>query len=260
MSSWCDKLGSTATVGLRLDWRLFPTETILSSIGPALDQLRDGDRASFNIEKQGAFDLTINSNDGYNLSFDQAKFSATFRHTLQLKNVSGAPPTAKMISVPKPYTTLISDLHKKLAELVPLVPSWKSRTIERIGIVSTTNVDAGDIPPGVGRLIVYMGRPWGGRMDFYNFSLSVALGDKESGSDRCIVAISRVEGQVDDLVTINLDWQRTLKKPRALTVDNLSALFRDAEKASTEYFENIGEGGMFDEELIRSTEARSDTK
>jgi hypothetical protein len=60
-------------------------------------------------------------------------------------------------------------------------------------------------------------------------------------------------GDPDQLLKLNFDWQRTLKNSRAITSESLAQLIKPVEQAAIMYFEELAEGNLFDENIIRES-------
>src|SRR4051812_2930659 len=91
-ASWCDKLASTPTVGLKFEPHFASGDTLLNSLTPMLDPWADGEKQKFAIDQMDFFSLTLTSEDGFRYSFDQTRSVVEFRHRMQSKPVSGGPP------------------------------------------------------------------------------------------------------------------------------------------------------------------------
>jgi hypothetical protein len=170
---------------------------------------------------------------------------------MKMKMVSGSLPTAEMLSSPMPYTQLLPQVSNKLIEATLLVCKGTARKISRVGIVTAATVNTDDIPPGLKRFIAYMGRPWGQVVDYYSVQITAPLAEESLWSDRCIHTMIKNEDDPEQLVRLSLDWQRGLKTGHGVTQESLTELVRHAEKSAMQYFEDVAEGNLFDEELIR---------
>jgi hypothetical protein len=196
--------------------------------------------------------LSKSGHDGYNYEVDPSRISVGFQHSMRTKLVSGGPPVAEMLSDPLPYTKLVPSVSKRLIDATLLVCKGTTRKITRVGIVANSTVASNDIPPGIARFIAYIGRPWRGFVDHYSFQIISQLADGSESSDRCIHTLSKTEGDPDQLVRLNFDWQRTFKNGRAITSESMTQLINSAEEAALAYFEELAEGNLFDENLIIS--------
>lgn len=156
--SWCDKLASTPTVGFKLSPHFAPFTTLLEALSPILDRLVKGDVQKFTLEQiSSEFSAGFNTEDGYKYFADATKISVTFNHRIRYKNVSGGPPIMEMLSKPSPFTSLLPQVSEKLIEATLLLPEVTKRTINRVRIVSLTVISIEDLPPGVRRLIEFLG-------------------------------------------------------------------------------------------------------
>jgi hypothetical protein len=247
--SWCDKLASTPSVGLKIDSRFLSSSSVLNALAPILDRWVEGDKLRFSIERQDPFNLVFTTDDGFQYGIEQSKIYVNFTHRIKPKATSGGPPVMEMLSQALPYTTLLPQAAERVVEAALLVPDGKGRQVTRIGIVATTTVAREDLPPGIVRFIEYLGRPWRGSVPGLSLQIIGDIGKASTWTDRCIHAVNKPE-ETDELVTLSFDWQRTLATGRAITSDNLNELFLSAQKAALQYFEDLAEGNRFDEELL----------
>jgi hypothetical protein len=134
-----------------------------------------------------------------------------------------------------------------------LVCQGTTRRVTRVGVVAQAMVASPDIPPGIARFIAYIGRPWKGFVDHYSFQIISDLADDSESSYRCIHTLSKLEGDPDQLVRLNFDWQRTLKNGLTVTSNSITELTKSAEQDAIKYFEELAEGNLFDENLISAS-------
>lgn len=249
--SWCDKLASTPSVGLRIDNRFVSSSSILNALAPILDRWVDGDNLKFTIERQEPFSLVFTTDDGFQYGIEQSRIYVSFTHRVKAKASSGGPPVMEMLSQPLPYTELLPQASEKLIEAALIVPDVKGRKVTRIGIIASTTVAREDLPPGIARFIEYLGRPWKGLVPGLISQIVADINKAPAWTDRCIHTINKPEDP-DELVTLSFDWQRTLAQGRAITSDNLKELTSTSQRSALQYFEDLAEGNRFDEELISS--------
>jgi hypothetical protein len=250
--SWCDKLASTPAVGFTIDWHFATSSAILQAFSPILDKLVQDNKQMFTVERQEPFIVVFITNDGFQYSIEPSKIAVSFRHRLKVKHTSGGPPTMELLSRPLPFSKLLPNVSKRLIEATLLLPGTKTRTVTRIGIVSTTLVAEDEVPPGVARFIKYIGRPWKGSVDNFNVQIVADLDKTPKWSDRCVHLLVKPEDW-EQLPTLQFDWQRTFAPGRPLTDDSLRDIMARAETASLKYLEELAEGSLFDEDVIRGT-------
>jgi hypothetical protein len=251
--SWCDKLASVPTVGLTLDWHFAPVNELLATLSPLLDSLVQGDKPRFNVTNQDAFSASIQTDDGFQYAFEPSKVVVSFHHRMRAKPVSGGAPVMQMLSQAQPFTKLLPEVTRRLIEATVGIPGARFRKVVRIGIVSTTLVDLSDAPPGIRRLIDYIGMPWNGLDKGSSFQVVGAIGDASGWTDRCIHSFTQPESP-EEISTIALDWQRTFKSGHGIHKEALVNMLGRAEQAAVAYFEEIAEGNRFDED-VRSPSA-----
>lgn len=247
--SWCDKLASTPGIGVKLDKSFAPVAALLEPLTPIVSTWvnKENDQATFSIEHQDLFGCVLSNNEGYQYNIGPEALVLEYRHRLRFRPRSGGPPTAELLSKPQPYTELLPQITAKLLEVVRLVTAGKPRKLQRIGVISTTVVGEDEVPPGIGRFLKYVRRPWDAEVDSFNIEITPRLPKQKGTSryDRCIHQISKPEDN-EGLVTIRLDWQRYFDGDRSLSMTTLPELLETAKKDALEYFEDIGEGERFD--------------
>jgi hypothetical protein len=247
--SWCDKLSSTPAVGVRLDKSFAPVSTLLEPLTPLVSTWvdKDKDSAAFTVDHQDQFSCTLQTFDGYSYILGPEQLTVEFKHRLRFRAQSAGPPTAELMSNPRPYTEVLADVTKRLLDLVELETAEKSRKLLRIGIVSTTHVTEEELPPGIDRFIKHLMKPWSTSADFYNIELASKFPRAKSSStqDRCIHHITKREDG-EGLVIVKLDWQRIFEGSKGLSVASLPGLVSDAQEAALEYFEDVAQGERFD--------------
>ena len=157
-------------------------------------------------------------------------------------------PTAELLSKAAPYTELLGEVTKRLLEMVQLVTAGVPRKLVRIGVISTTFVTEDEMPPGISRYLKYLGKPWHASPDPFRTELTVKLEKSKHtvSLDRCVHIFVKPEDS-DGLVQIRLDWQRLLPDDRTLSMGSLPELLENAKTDALAYFEDIGEGGRFDD-------------
>jgi hypothetical protein len=139
----------------------------------------------------------------------------------------------------------MADAAEMLVDATLRLPEISRRSVRRIGIQSITVVSIEDLPPGLIRLLEYVTRPFGGTVNGLNFTVISELGGNESHSDRCIHAISKPDDE-EGLITLRLDWQRTLGKPALANRGNIERLYASARDGAINYFEELAVGDAFD--------------
>lgn len=251
--SWCDRLASTPGVGFRLTPYYASSESVFDAWQPMLSKWAKSERMPFTVDKQDAFSATITTEDGFQYGTDPNRSFVNFYHRIRPKSVSGGPPVMEMLSRPRPYTDLLPEVSERLVDATLMLPGNKTRNVLRVGVVSTTKVSEGDIPPGIKRFIEYIGRPWKASSASYQIHLTADLGAAGGLHDRCVHTLTKPEDEPDGLISLNFDWQRAFDSERAASRDNLIEMLGKAQKAALAYFEDLAEGSRFDEDVIRAT-------
>ena len=241
-SSWCDKLASTPAIGVFLDKRFSSSADALDKMVPILNKIAGIEDDNFNVSKQDSFSLEIAVNSGFHFLIAPGHISVDFRHRLKLKQTSGSTPTVELLSRAAPYSNLSAEALRLLVETVDLLNPARNRTILKIGLVTTTQVEFEAAPPGIKRLIEYVSAPWKGEMPYYDFQLVGKIDEHEKWSDACIHHITYPEA-ADSLLTIKLDYQRTFKEDRKSS--SLAESFKPFIEAAMAYFEEVAEGANF---------------
>jgi hypothetical protein len=250
--TWCDKLASTPAAGFGLEPYLMPSSSIQAALAPLLNKLVDGDQIQFTLNRSSPFGFDFTTNDGFNYGIDHQKVFVEFTHQMKIKPKSAGPPIAELTSTPLPFSTLLPEILRRLIEATLRLPGIGNRKVKWVGIVSTTALDESVMPPGIARLIKYIGRPWQGKLQTYHIEIASEL-RRDSGSfDKCIHILRKVDNP-DQLPFIRFDWQRWFDPGRAAHADTLPELLGEAEKPAMAYFEELAEGNRFDEDILRAT-------
>jgi hypothetical protein len=250
--SWCDRLASTPSVGFKFDSHFAPSAEILEVLKPVLDPLVERDRPKFTINRLDPFSLDLSTDDGFHYGIDHCRAWIDFQHRIRVKPVSGGPPVAELLSSAAPFSELLPQVSNRLLDAARLLLEIHPRKLIRVGIVTSTNVAEDDLPPGISRLLTYMGRPWKGLLEQYSFQITATLEKNENWVDQCSHVLVKPEDP-EQLPTIRFDWGRTFLKERSATPESLKKELDQVVKDSMKYFEELGEGNRFDEELIRGT-------
>jgi hypothetical protein len=253
--SWCDKLASTPGIGITLDWMFTPSVSFLEAIKPITCNWVDKNKQTFTIDHQDAFVLSLTSMDGFNYQFSSSQIYCEFRHRARFRQQSAGPPTAEMLSKPLPFTQLLPEISKRVADATRYVIASSARKLQKVGVVATTIVTAEQAPPGIGRFIGYVGRPWRTSPDAFTIDVTSKLPKrkKDDFQDRCQHTISKAENN-EDLINIRLDYQRDFDIPRDLSIALLDGILQKVRADALSYFEDIGQGDRFDEEIISESD------
>jgi len=252
--SWCDKLSSTPGMGFRLEPHFGSADSLMDALAPILGRYYVDDKAQFTITTHDSANFQFSAEDGFQYGAEPLRSFVMFAHKLRIRATSGGPPVAEMLSKAAPFSSLLVEVGKRLIELTLLLPNSKARKIVRVGVVTTTTVSPEDAPPGIMRMLNYLGRPWGAGIDHYDMRITAEVGQSASGVDRCVHQLTRPEGK-DELLTLKFDWQRYLKTPRRIETEQLSEVAEEAQRDAKKYFEDLAEGGRFDEVILSESGA-----
>ncbi|MBN9488679.1 MAG: hypothetical protein J0H44_15690 [Alphaproteobacteria bacterium] len=259
--SWCDKLASTSGLVLELNVHHASGNSILDAMSPIFDRHRSRDGTGFELQKLEDFNVQFVTNEGYQYTVTPRTISIEYVYRIQVQYQSAGPPKAWVLSEIIPYSAQLLEISKRLMEVGSLFPDPKTRSIERITVISQTNVDPDDLPPGIQRLLRYMGRPWSHELESYQTRVVASLGgDKVGNSIRCTHSIGKQqrpetkEPQVSDgLVNVRFDWQRKFKTGRRIEPKSMREIVSESIKDANQYFEELAEGNRFDENILTGT-------
>jgi hypothetical protein len=248
--SWCDKLASVPTVGLKLVPHYASSDSLIDAVSPVLDRSVKGDQATFNVTQQTSFEIQFQTDEGFHYYLDPAKCVISFRHRMRSKLQSAGPPVMELLSHPLPYTALLQEASERLVEVAARLPGGaKPRAMTRVGVISTTTVDMEEAPPGFLRFLEYIGRPWQTSLHYFDIAVMADLGKAKEWEDRCIHTLKKGE-EPGALLSITLDWQRVFHNERALKPELMRPLLANCREAALNYFEDVAQGNRFDEKLI----------
>lgn len=250
--SWCDKLASTPSVGIWFSDHYVSSGRILDSLSPIFDKLVIDGKPKFTLNKSDAFSAEISTEYGFQYGITPSQLSVSFGHRLKIRQVSGGPPTVDMLSDLKPYSKLLPDACEKLLQATSYAIDFKTRLIKRIGIVSSTSVSEDELPPGVKRLISYLGRPWPNQLKYFDVQLVTTLKSTSGYFEQCVHHITKSEGSEEKLIVLKFDWQKTYVDARTMTLDSLRTELDSSQDSALKYFEELAIGNMFDEEVLNA--------
>jgi hypothetical protein len=253
VSTWCDKLAATPAFGFKLDTHFASGASILSALSPILDPLIDDEVQKFTLDQNAPFEISFTTEDGFKYGANHNRVHVTFVYRMKTRIVSGSPPVMEMLSRPAPYSELLPIVTNKAIEATLHVPSPKARKVRRVGVVAAVAVDAEDLPPGIASFLKYMGRPWGDMVDGFQIQITSQLAQDRELSDRCVHTLTRSEIPGEPTF-VTFDWQRTFTEGQLLTKQSLTALSEKAKVAALEYFEELAEGNIFDEDILRNAD------
>jgi hypothetical protein len=248
--SWCDKLASVPSVGLKLVPHYASSDTLFDAVSPILDRSVKGDQATFHVTQQTSFEIQFQTDEGFHYLLEPTKCAISFRHRMRPKLQSAGPPVMELLSHPLPYTALLQDASDRLVEVAPRLPGGaKARAMTRVGVLSTTTVDMAEAPPGILRFLDYVGRPWRTSLNYFDMAVMADLSKTKEWDDRCIHTLKKSE-EPDAMLSITLDWQRVYHSERLLKPELLRPLLANCREAALNYFEDVAQGNRFDEKLI----------
>lgn len=249
MASWCDKLSSTPAVGFRFDPMFNSASEFLSHMAPVLNLEMDGDRQTFNMEAIDAFSASFVTDQGFRYAYDHSNLAITFNHRIRAEPSSGGPPTMELISRAAPYTQLLDEVAHKLEQATILLPKTSERQIRRVGIVSLTNVELDDAPPGIVDLFENVKATVGGKVSSFATTITSDISNDRAAADRCVYSLTLPEPP-KKLAAVQFDWQRTFTDPRIISSKSIRDLLSEAKKAALAHFEAIAVGGLQDGDSI----------
>jgi hypothetical protein len=252
--NWCDKLGSTPAMGYQLDWHTLPSDILLNALSPLVDNMVLGDEQRFSIDFKDALKLTLTSHDGFQFGLEPMRIFVQFNHRATFRIGSGGIPTLVLGSKPSPYSDLLDEAQRYLLNTMEIVNRLKVRRVTAIGVVTTTVVDEHDVPPGIKRLLTYVSKPWGGRLESLTFQAQTVVNEDEDFSHRCTHTVVK-KLKDDDPMEVVFDYQRIYKKPQEVDRDRLRTATEKVKALALDYFEQLAQGDRFDD-LLNSADNR----
>lgn len=224
-----------------------PSSDILSAMIPILDELAGPVADKFTLNKQEAFEVDFVTEQGFHYGIDPARVFVEFQHRLKFKNISGSAPVMELISKAEPYTRMLDEVTKRALEAANRLVTT-SRTLEKIGVISTTVVSETDAPPGIQKCIEYFAKPWPNGMEHYHIQTVAFVDRAEEWNDRCIHTLLKTEAEAEEgLVHLVFDFQRIYKNGKGYKdVASLRPIVQSVRDAALQYFERLAEGDIFD--------------
>jgi hypothetical protein len=218
---------------------------------PILDKMYDQFRnPTFTLNDIQNAGFSFTTNDGFLYSSDQMRVSVSFVHRMRAVPVSGGPPVMEMLSKALPYTQLLPQVTERMIEAARLLPNISERKILQVGVVSTSQADLKDVPPGIRRFIDYLKRPWGGKnLNSFSIELVADIEETENWIDRCQHKVNQPENP-EELLGLAFDFHRKFKTGQATSEAHMKTLINKCGEDALAYFERLAEGNMFDEHII----------
>jgi hypothetical protein len=246
--TWCDKLGSLPSVGVKLAPRLISSGAIIDALTSYATAYHKGDELRIQIERATPNVVVLNTMDGFEHGIEPTRAFITFKHQVQTKVSAGGMPRMETLSRLAPFSELLEEAMERMTKVIRALPGAGARPIARVGIVATTIAKLEEFPPGIVAMVEHMTAPWGGEYKDFSMNVNALLNDGEKGMESCLHTISRNVDEDDSLYTVRLDWQRQFKVEQASREDTLKRMLKDAAGSAIDYFEQLAEGERFIEE------------
>ena len=245
--SWCDMLASVPTAGFRLTPLISSGDSYIDAWRSIMAEFYADGKQTFNVDQYDANAFGFNTEQGFKYGADAEKIFVKFNHRMKAVPVSGSTPRLELLSSARPYSELLPEVFDRLLDATLKAPLASTRKIMRIGVVSETFVSDEDLPPGIKKLIDFLGAPWGA-LDDYNMRVTARVGQADGWYDTCTHSIVRADG-ADSLTSLTFDWGRHYETSRPVDANSLRSLSNHCQEAALRYFEELGEGSRFDESL-----------
>jgi hypothetical protein len=246
--SWCDKLASQASVGLRVTPRFRPADDLLKAVSSLftsqIKPLENGERPTFIVDRKENFEIIFTLSQGYKYSISATVLSVSYVHRVELRNASAGLPWLNFLSEQVGFTQSLEDICSRVLDCIEMLDD-PSQRITQFGLRSHTLVGIDEMPPGIVEMIESTLSFWG-NAPFFSFQIVSILDETEQHTDRCLHTIARPED--DEIIpTISLEWQRTFKDSKIpFRRGNAKDLIQKCTENALLYFETLGEGGSID--------------
>lgn len=242
--SWCDKLYSVPTVGVRLSSKLLTNDSKLTALMPMLEKYAGDLKREFEVKRSDAFSLSISLEDGFTYGIDDKRISVGFTHRVAVQQVSGGLPKLQFTSSVRPYTEMVKDCCDRLISIFDYLPGMNEREIHRIGVVTNTTVELADAPPGLRRFTDHFMGLWEA-VPALALQVAADVDKNDRWIDRCnhSIVISEDRSMVPQF---SFDWQRIFEKPPQYRQQEFSRSLKLCVDGALGYFEFIGEQGLKD--------------
>ena len=114
------------------------------------------------------------------------------------------------------YTSLLEEEEKDLLKATSILIEEGELTVNRVGVVATTNLLAESLPPGVKKILGSLNNIYSGKLAKSSTILTPIIHDDENIQDQChhTIDFDLVDKGIEepDEVVFVMDWQRGLKK------------------------------------------------
>lgn len=148
----------------------------------------------------------------------------------------------------KKYSEILKELIDSLGKFFESLTNVKGFKFDRIGIVTSVNLDKDSMPPGLKYWIEHLEKPLGGELIMSRTHILMLLSKIDNHIDQCHHALEFDLADRPDMgYKLVLDWQRRFKEAVSLESRKILAALKDCENMALQYFEKFAEGGLTDE-------------
>jgi len=141
-----------------------------------------------------------------------------------------------------PYSALIASMVTYLTPLVSSLAATAPLRVSRLGVMATSDMPLGDLPPGGTALFDNLARPFPSGLEQLEVRMTAPLRVSEDERIRCHHILKCPETHRDTLAELRLDWQHLFVVPLELRPRDVAHFFNEAVESAMGYFQRFGEG------------------
>ncbi len=241
--SWLDGVLAVPTIGVHTKIEYDSVMNFEGNVGKFAYKLENSGE-KFRIERKELWGYEITCDSGYAFLINRNNFVASFKYLFIEKDQPGALPHMEVPQVLS-YTEICSQIEDYIDNLFVAFNNIPEMVYDRIGIVTSANLEKTTTPPGVKKWLEYLGRPWAGDLVDINAKICTNLSNDGDYADRCHHSIEYASEKVEETgFRIILDWQRKFNKKQSISVGNFKDRIGVCKNKAFEYFEKFAQGDL----------------
>ena len=239
---WLDQVLAVPSVGIQIVPNFSTASRYVSAAATLVDEVLEKDHEII-FDAKSPFDFAIRTKAGIGAKISATELVADFSYSVLPKPEAGNLPSFIQVTR-RPYTSILDEVVGRLTHVFGTIAKFGAIKIRLFGIVATTRMESGSIPPGLEALTRHLGKPWQSPLVMAKSTLLANLDERDDATDRCHHTIAFDVTKEPKETHFVLDWQRVLREPAVLDADGVRVAFENCRAAALSYFDRVGEGAL----------------
>jgi hypothetical protein len=241
--SWCDKLASLPSVGLKFSNSFTSSAILLDKITPFLDSMATGDTNNFTLLRNEPFSIAIDTEQGFQYTIEPGRVFITKVRKIKIKNMGTShSPIFELPYDEQSYTQALQELVNRIVDFSQLLIDFGTRRLIRVGIVTTTSAKEDEFPPGIIGIINELKTTWNNTIISIDNNIKTVISRSDDEEIYCAHRIVVPEESPDSLVTIIMDWQKQFIVPKICSISSTRKIIDGCVISAINYFELFASG------------------